>query len=263
MSKRISAARAAAFLKAVRETGNQTLAAARAKESRSWVVLHRRRDAAFDAAVQAAVAEARERLVAEAEARREQPYARGGTAAPGRWRFFEGHALAVRGTGGSRGSAGPKWVQVARARLKQWDVATEDRFLQALGARCNVKAACAEVGMTPASAYGHRQRWSGFRQRWDEALQLGFTLLETELVRAGWNLPGAPESLPRGPILGMNADHAIRLLTLHKAWVRRREAPLKHGQRRRPQTRDEMIATFEGKLQRIFGQPWPEAEGDG
>ena len=48
MSKKITATRCAAFLKALAETGNQTLAAERAKVSRSWVVLHRGRDAAFD-----------------------------------------------------------------------------------------------------------------------------------------------------------------------------------------------------------------------
>jgi hypothetical protein len=54
MSKKISAARAAAFLKAVQETGHQTLAAERAKVSRSWVLVHRKREPGFEAAVQKA-----------------------------------------------------------------------------------------------------------------------------------------------------------------------------------------------------------------
>lgn len=59
MSRKTSAARRAAFFKALRETGNQTIAAERAKVSRSWVQLQRSVDPAFKAAVAAAVAEAK------------------------------------------------------------------------------------------------------------------------------------------------------------------------------------------------------------
>ena len=51
MSRKTSPARRAAFLKALSETGNQTIAAERAKVSRSWVQLHRSTDPAFDADV--------------------------------------------------------------------------------------------------------------------------------------------------------------------------------------------------------------------
>ena len=62
MSAKISASRRAAFLKALGETGNQTLSAERAKVSRSWVTAQRARDAGFDGAVRAAIEAARERL---------------------------------------------------------------------------------------------------------------------------------------------------------------------------------------------------------
>jgi hypothetical protein len=247
LSAKISESRRRAFLKAVRETGNQTLSAERAKVSRSWVTLHRGRDPDFDAAVRAAVVEARERLLAEAEARRAED-APGGTAPPERWRHLDGFQLAVRGTGGSRGPSGHKWVQVARARLKQWDVSTEDRFLQALGSTCNVKAACAEVGMTAASAYGHRRRWPGFGKRWDEALRIGFLRLEAELVRAGWNLPDAPDAAPRGPIAGMTVDLAIQLLRCHKAEQRARQRPRCGGSRWPEQSHQEVIESFVKRL---------------
>ena len=73
-------------------------------------------------------------------------------------------------------------MQIARARLKQWTPRIEDRFLAVLAATCNVKAACAEVGMTAASAYAHRKRWPAFAGRWDEAVEEGYARLEFALV---------------------------------------------------------------------------------
>jgi hypothetical protein len=64
-------------------------------------------------------------------------------------------------------------VQIARARLHQWDARVEDRFIETLAATCNVKAACAAVGMTQTSAYEHRKRWRAFAARWDEARRSG------------------------------------------------------------------------------------------
>ena len=49
MSRKTSPVRRAAFLKALSATGNQTIAAERAKVSRSWVQLHRSTDPGFDA----------------------------------------------------------------------------------------------------------------------------------------------------------------------------------------------------------------------
>ena len=62
MSKKFSAQRKRAFLTYLAQSGNQTLAAERAKVSRSWVCLHRATDAKFDAACVAAIAAAREAL---------------------------------------------------------------------------------------------------------------------------------------------------------------------------------------------------------
>jgi len=102
MSAKISAARKAAFLKALAERGNFTLSAEKAKVSRSWVLLHRKADAAFDAACREAVAAAKARLGAHPERR-----------PPSGWGHLDGVELVVRGTNGRR-------VQIARARLHQW-----------------------------------------------------------------------------------------------------------------------------------------------
>lgn len=51
-------ARREAFLAALRETGNRTIAAERAKVSQSWVGLHRASDPAFRRACEKAVRQA-------------------------------------------------------------------------------------------------------------------------------------------------------------------------------------------------------------
>lgn len=203
MTAKHGAARRRAFLCALAATGNQTLAAERAKVSRSWVQFHRSADAAFRRAMDDAVAEARARLGPHG-ARRPSTG----------WGYLDGEELVVKGIGGSgggdAGGAGcGRRVQIARSRLKQWSPRTETRFLEALSATCNVRAACAEVGLTPASAYAHRKRWQGFADRWKQALDDGYTQLEAGLVFAAGNfLSGEPEV---GPITGVTMAHALEL----------------------------------------------------
>lgn len=216
MTAKLGQARKDAFLAALRKTGNQTIAAEKAKVSRSWVQLHRTGDAAFRRAVDEAVADAKAAL---REAQRE--HGNGCKPAPG-WGFLDGEELVVRGTGGSGGG---KRVQIARARVRGWSPRVEERFLSALGATCNVKAACAEVGLTPASAYGHRKRWPAFARRWDAAVAEGYARIEIGLIEcAGSFLSGdaLPDALPdAGPLSGMTVDHAIHLLHMHKHQVHR------------------------------------------
>ncbi|MBN8829404.1 MAG: hypothetical protein J0G94_01955 [Sphingomonadales bacterium] len=127
--------------------------------------------------------------------------------------YHDGAELVVRGSPGRR-------TQIARARVRQWSPRVEARFLRALGQTCNVKAACAEVGMTPASAYGHRGRWQGFAERWAEALEHGYVQIEMALLQAAGNFLSPDEiELPDG-ITGMTVDRAIYLLHMHKHQVR-------------------------------------------
>jgi len=213
MSAKISASRRRAFLKALAATGNQTLAAERAKVSRSWVQLHRSGDPEFDAACREAIAVARERLSGApdrggGEGRSNRPGAR--------WRYFEGEELVVKGTGGSGQEKGRR-VQIARARVKQWTPRAEARFLSALGATCNVKAACAEAGLTQASAYNHRNRWQGFAKAWDAALDLGSLKLDCAIIEAARNIFSDDEAVEEDrPIPHMSFDQAISALWLHQ-----------------------------------------------
>ena len=139
----------------------------------------------------------------------------------------------VKGTGGAtlrNGRTFGRRVQIARARLKQWTPAGEDRFLATLAATCNVRLACADVGLTPASAYQHRTRWPAFAARWDAAVAAGSASLEAALLDAGANLFSTPEgAAPEAgadagaapAILGMDAHAALNLLYMHKHYVPR------------------------------------------
>ena len=207
MSRKFTQARKQAFLQAVRETGNQTIAAERAKVSRSWVQLHRSTHPQFKADVVAAVAEAKARfdsLSANGEGSRKPPSG---------WGHLDGEELVVKGTNGRR-------VQIARARLKQWTPRIEDRFLAVLAATCNVKAACAEVGLTQASAYLHRKRWMGFAGRWDAAVEEGYWRLEIALLQNAENLFSSDElPPPEPPMAPMTYQEVIHLLHMHKHGV--------------------------------------------
>lgn len=131
------------------------------------------------------------------------------------------------------------WSSRAAARLKQWTPRVEQRFLATLAATCNVKAACAEVGFTQASAYGHRKRWPAFARRWDEAIADGYARIEAALVENCCNLFSTPEVPPEAPMPPMSVDQAIHLLHMHKHQVHGLgKAPGKS--RRRPPTLEEL-----------------------
>lgn len=203
MTRKTSSARREAFFRALAETGNRTIAAERAKVSQSWVTLHRANDPEFRGRIEAAVAEARAELAGAA-----------GTAPASGWGSLDGEELVVRGTNGRR-------TQIARARMKQWTPRVEARFLSVLAATCNVKAACAEVGLTAASAYGHAKRWQGFRERWREAVEIGFMRIEGAMLAHLSDSPFSGSGLDAdAPMPPMTVDQAMHLLHMHKHEVR-------------------------------------------
>ena len=237
MWTKITKARREAFLRALRECGNQTLAAERARVSRSWVCKWRGLDPDFDAAVRDAVAAAKARLLAEK---------REGTVPPKGWGHLDGVELAVRGTAGG----GQRRVQIARARLRDWSPAVERRFLDALGATCNVSAALAEVGKSKGSAYTHRKRWPAFAKLWDDVLGEAYAALEISLMQNACNLFSAREYVPETVIREMTAADAIHLLHCQKNKVLGiGKAPGKSW--RRPRTLDEVRESILTKLEAI------------
>lgn len=92
MTRKFTTARRDAFLRALAATGNQTIAAERAKVSRSWVYLHQSTDPAFRQAMDDAIAQAKAVLDGAASRRPDDPAQR--------WQ--DGAELVVRGSRGRR-----------------------------------------------------------------------------------------------------------------------------------------------------------------
>ena len=243
MGRKVHAARRKAFLRVLGETGNKSLAAERAKVSYAWIGYNRARDPAFRRATDEAVARAAARLAGQPRP-------------PSGWGFLDGAELVVRGTGGAafreaqRGRTGQR-VQIARARVLQWSPRLEDRFLAVLAATCNVRAACAAVGIGASSAYAHRRRWPAFAARWRDAVEQGYLRLECGLIEAAGNFLSG-EGVPDAESLtGMTVQDAIHLLHMHRQEVRGIGKP--HRPRAREPDIEEVRAEILRKVEALRG----------
>lgn len=205
MWKKIRPRQREAFLRALGETGNLTLAAEHAKLSRSWVVKWRGLDAEFDAACRAAVAVARARL-GSAEKR----------GAGKKWRYLDGAELVVKRGNGRR-------TQIARARRRQWTPRVEARFLAVVAATCNARAGCGEVGMSVSSLYTHLKQWPDFARRYREAVAIGYGRLNGGLTAncIAFMDPEIEEDIPIDlPMPPMTVGHVIRVVRVHDRRLR-------------------------------------------
>ena len=146
----------------------------------------------------------------------------GGTRPPSGWGMLDGEELAVRGTNGRR-------VQVARAALKQFSPRVEARFLGVLAATCNVKAACAEIGMTAAAVYAHGKRRPGFAGMWDSAIETGYARLEAGLVEAAGSMFSAETVDPDLTLGPVSFAQALQLLQLYKHRVHKLGKPMRRA----------------------------------
>jgi len=120
------------------------------------------------------------------------------------------------------GTSAPK--RVRKRGAPEWSKRRKARFLDHLAATCDVRASAAVVGVSPIHVYTLRRRDAAFAQAWSEALNLGYEMLETQLV--GHAMAGGGSALVNGatdrtgPI---DVDLALRLL------ARRDLPPSKRG----------------------------------
>ncbi|WP_439540912.1 hypothetical protein [Sphingomonas sp.] len=104
-----------------------------------------------------------------------------------------------------------KWIR--------WTKAMREAFLDHLAATCNVKESAAVIGVIPGSVYTLRRREPKFAEAWEEALALGYQMLETRVV--GHVLAGRGPDEPLGAGVDSNLgpvslETALKLLVLHR-----------------------------------------------
>jgi hypothetical protein len=198
--QRFTAPRRAAFLEFLAKTGNLTAAAAAVGIDRSTAEQRRKRDAEFELACRAALAEA-DRALAGAD-----------------------NAVGLEGQGDfsviKRSRSGR--TQVIRAGAKRWSRAIEDRFFAALSTCGNVAAAARAVGFTEGCIWQRRRNWPAFRARMEEALDEAEINIEFRLASMGSDIAAAgnePPLIGEGskaeapvPPLPFDADLALRFL---------------------------------------------------
>jgi len=231
------AARRRGFLRALATTGS-VCAAARAvgmwpATAYGW----RRRDAGFAAAWERALGAARATLSRGAEP-----------------------ALAddevVRGSTAGRPC-------VARVGAGRWSAATEARFLETLGATCNVRAACHAAGMSTVAIYNRRKRCPDFARAWDDALDHGWHRLEAGLLFAATSrFEGVDADAIEAAAFAepMSVDQALTLYKIHRHRVTGEGARPRHDWRRREMPIEAVRAEV---LRRVAGLARARERNDG
>lgn len=147
-------------------------------------------------------------------------------------------------------AAGKNGPQIARTSGKYWTDEAEARFLDTLGASCNVKMAAAAIGYTASTLYWRRRRDPAFAERWQAALEQGYTRIEALLIEnAERSLSGRMPN-PDSPIPAMTVREAMDLLRMHQA-AARGAGPRTPGRRARPRSIDEVRASILAKLSAI------------
>lgn len=145
------------------------------------------------------------------------------------------------------GKDGP---QVRRDRGRRWSDKAEQRFLDALGASCNVSLSAAECGFSKEALYRRRRDDPAFAARWQAALEQGYVRLEGALIERANNALEGHLPDPDHPIPPMTVKEIIEILKLHRANVQGDPARYP-GWRARPRSLDEMRDSILNKLEAI------------
>ena len=191
----------APFLRALAATGNVKLSAGRAPVDHSHVYRLRKKDSAFAAAMDAARAEAAERL-----ADSPSPSLANCTGDA-----LRGELILFRTRNGRAHLRAP--------RANGWTRAKEKAFLDALASTCVVTTAARIAGVTASAAYQRRLRWPGFAAAWQIALKNGVQALDLRLLHdASAYIENGYVGIP-GDIAVKSVGDAIAVLAYHKKQI--------------------------------------------
>ncbi len=197
-----------AFLRELARCGSVALAAERCAIDRTSAYQLRKRNPAFAASWDRALATARENLNGPApELASAQPAL--------------ASDLFIRSSKTGR-------VCVARAGPGRWSARAEAAFLTTLAASANIAAAARAAGVSAQAVYQRRRLWPEFARAWRAALAEGYDRLEAHLIHAATATldpepPAAPADLP-----AVTFADGLNLLRLHRAETRG-GAPQRYG----------------------------------
>lgn len=222
----------AAFIEALRATGNPRLAARLLAVHRSTYMKRRARSAAFaqdwDAAIVAC--HAAFHLAGGARPAEASLSASGRAGGVGALRTKGGELVVGRTRGGR--------LQLRRALAGRMTKAGEQAFLRALSATANVRLSAAAAGFSHSAFYAKRRTSRPFAREMRLALKMGFERVECSLLAASLPESHADNGWRHNdplPIPPMTAGQAIQLLCLHDKSVRRSwEKPHRRKRRGEP-----------------------------
>lgn len=226
----------AAFLRALRKTGNARRAAEELGVHRGTYTKRRARSPAFaaawDAALTFAHARLRDRNPPEALLEEGDHPQNGGGAAQ-RSAAVAPRLVAARSADGKSRTTGgePHLVrcaatgrlQLRRAPAGRMTRAAEQTFLAALSATANIRLAAAAAGFAPSSFYVRKRASRAFAREMRLALEAGWERLEEALLRSAdpasaeddaWRSNDPPATPP------LTAAEALQLLHLHRNAVK-------------------------------------------
>lgn len=240
---RAQALQNAAFLAALRRTGNARAAARQLGVHRATFTKRRAKHPGFAAAWDAALAIAHAHLNA-ASARAGEPRRAAEAAA--------GDAIAEPRIIRTRGGR----LQLRRARPGGLTRAAEQAFLAALGATANVRLSAAAAGFSHAAFYHRRRTSAGFAREMRLALEQGYERLEGALLESAMPASYADDAWRHNdppPLPPMSTAQALQLLYLHQKEARLWSEP-DHIKRRRGESSEahsfRLSAMYEARLQR-------------
>lgn len=181
MPSKISTAREVAYLRALAETGNATLAADVAGVSRTWAYKKGEQDARFAALCREMVRRFR----------------------------ASGPPLPNPSPAEKRGA---RRTRINRDRAGGWTAAKEARFVERLRETCSVWLAAAAVGISTVSAYRRRQVRPGFAAAWEEAERDGWPPADQPWIEAALCFFQGREPPPGNPVRIGSIDQVLGAL---------------------------------------------------
>jgi hypothetical protein len=158
--------------------------------------------------------------------------------------------------------AGGKVPRLRKPQRKSFGKARQERFLAALAATCNVRAACRTARVSNTCVYAHRRKNAAFRAGWAEAVREAYGRLELATLERMMNGTVTTRTRADGSV---DRTHeypnaiALQLLRLHRQSAA--EAQAEHDSVDMDEVRERIALRIERLRKRMERDGAGEAEG--